>query len=58
MIVTILLFVGATILLRERALRFLVRSEPWRESLGRALESASAAAVIAFGVWLFVNRAT
>jgi nickel/cobalt transporter (NicO) family protein len=58
MIATILLFVLCTIVLRERALRFLARTEPWRERLGRILESAGAAAVIAFGVWLFVNRAT
>lgn len=58
MIATILAFVGATILLRERALKFLVRSEPWRDKIGRTLESASALAVIAFGIWLFANRAT
>jgi ABC-type nickel/cobalt efflux system permease component RcnA len=57
MIATILLFVAGTILLRERALRFLERSGPWRERLGRALESASAVAVIAFGLWLFATRA-
>jgi ABC-type nickel/cobalt efflux system permease component RcnA len=57
MIATILLFVGCTIVLRERALRFLVRTEPWRERLGRALEGASAVAVIAFGLWLFATRA-
>jgi hypothetical protein len=57
MIATILLFVGCTIVLRERALHFLVRTGPWRERIGRALESASAVAVIAFGVWLFATRA-
>jgi nickel/cobalt exporter len=57
MIATILLFVGCTIVLRERALRFLIRTGPWRERIGRALESASAVAVIAFGVWLFATRA-
>jgi len=57
MIATILLFVATTILVRERALEFLVRTGPWRERLGRILESASALAVIAFGLWLFANRA-
>ena len=58
MIATILLFVVCTILLRERALQFLMRTGPCRERLGRILESASALAVIAFGLWLFANRAT
>ena len=57
MIATILVFVGCTIVLRERALRFLMRTGPWRERVGRVLESASAFAVIAFGVWLFATRA-
>lgn len=57
MIATILIFVGATILLRGSALNFLLRTETMRERLGRALESAGAVAVIAFGIWLFVNRA-
>src|SRR5436190_878108 len=50
MISTILVFVACTILLRDRALNFLVRSELWRERIGRMLESASALAVIAFGL--------
>src|SRR5262245_34722929 len=58
MIATILVFVACAILLRERALRFLARTESWRARLGRALESAGALAVIIFGVWLFANRAT
>jgi ABC-type nickel/cobalt efflux system permease component RcnA len=58
MIGTILVFVVCTILLRDRALLFLVRTAEWRDRLGRALESASAVAVIAFGLWLFVTRAT
>lgn len=57
MIATIFLFVGCTIMLRERTLRFLAHSAPTRERLGRMLEAASAAAVIAFGLWLFAARA-
>jgi len=57
MIATILLFVACAILVREHALQFLARTEPWRERLGRALESAGALAVIGFGLWLFANRA-
>jgi nickel/cobalt transporter (NicO) family protein len=56
MIATILLFVICTIVLRERALGFLVRTATMRERLGRVLEGGSAVAVIAFGVWLFANR--
>jgi nickel/cobalt transporter (NicO) family protein len=56
MMATILLFVICTILLRERALRFLVRTATTREWLGRVLEGGSAVAVIAFGVWLFANQ--
>jgi nickel/cobalt exporter len=57
MIATILAFVGCTIVLRERALHFLIRTGPWRERIGRVLESAGAVAVIAFGLWLFATRA-
>jgi len=57
MIATILLFVAGAILLRERALSFLVRTEHARQRLGRILEATSAVAVILFGLWLFANRA-
>jgi ABC-type nickel/cobalt efflux system permease component RcnA len=56
MIATILLFVGAAILVRERALGFLARTAQKRERLGRLLEAGGAAAVIAFGLWMFANR--
>ncbi len=56
MVATILLFAGGAILLREQVLRFLAHSARTRERLGRALEVASAAAVIAFGLWLFASR--
>lgn len=56
MIVTILIFAAGAILLRERLLGFLARSEPARARLGHALETIGAAAVIAFGLWLFATR--
>lgn len=56
MIVTILLFVACTILVRERALNFLTRTAAMRDRIGRTLEAGSAVAVIAFGVWLLANR--
>ena len=56
MIATIL-FVGCTILLRERALRFFERTALARERIGRALETRSALLIIAFGIWLLATRA-
>ena len=56
MIASILLFVICTIIFRELALGFLVRTKTMRERVGRVLEGGSALAVIAFGVWLFANR--
>ena len=58
MIATILIFVGCTMLLRERALRFFERTASAREHIGRALEIMSALMIVAFGVWLFATRAT
>ena len=58
MIATILIFVGCTMLLRERALQFFERTAPAREHVGRALEIMSALMIVAFGVWLFATRAT
>lgn len=57
MIVTILIFAAGTILVRERVLTFLTRSASARIRLGRALEVTSAAAVVAFGLWLLATRA-
>ena len=57
MIATILIFAAGAILLRERLLNFLARSEPAKMRLGRIMEATSAAAVIAFGLWLFATRA-
>ena len=56
MIVTIALFVLASIFVRERALGLLARTESTRHWIGRALETAGALAVITFGCWLFWNR--
>lgn len=56
MVVTILLFVLAAMLLRGQALGFLARTERARERLGRILEAGGALAVMAFGLWMFINR--
>lgn len=56
MIATIILFVGTTILLRERMFTLLARTDVMRDRIGRVLEAGGALAVIAFGVWMFVNR--
>ena len=58
MIATIFIFVGCTMLLRERALQFFERTAPAREHVGRALEIMSALMIVAFGLWLFATRAT
>src|SRR5438132_960886 len=58
MIATILIFVGCTIVLRERALQFFERTASAREHIGRALEIVSAVMIVAFGLWLFATRAT
>jgi nickel/cobalt exporter len=57
MIATIMLFVGSTILLRERMFAFLARTEATRENIGRVLEAGGAVAVITFGVWMYATRA-
>jgi len=58
MIATIFIFVGCTMLLRERALRFFERTASARERIGRALEIMSALMIVTFGLWLFATRAT
>jgi nickel/cobalt exporter len=58
MIATIFIFVGCTMLLRERALQFFERTASAREHIGRALEITSALMIVAFGLWLFATRAT
>jgi nickel/cobalt exporter len=58
MIATIFIFVGCTMLLRERALQFFERTASARERISRALEIVSALMIVAFGLWLFATRAT
>jgi nickel/cobalt transporter (NicO) family protein len=58
MIATILIFVGSTMILRERALRFFERTALLRERVGRALEITSSLMIVVFGLWLFAPRAT
>ncbi len=55
MIATILIFVGCTMVLRERALQFFERTASARERTGRALEIVSALMIVAFGLWLFAG---
>jgi hypothetical protein len=57
MITTIFLFVGCSILLRERSLHFVERTALARERIGRALETSSALLIISIGRWLFATRA-
>src|SRR6266487_516913 len=57
-LVSIFIFVGCTMLLRERALRFFERTASARERIGRALEIMSALMIVTFGLWLFATRAT
>ena len=56
MIATIAAFALATVLLRDRAVALLERTDHLRQSLGRGLEAASALAIIAFGAWLLATR--
>lgn len=56
MVITILIFVASSILFREQALNFLVGTEEFRERLGRGLEVASSFAVIAFAIWMYMQR--
>ncbi len=58
MVATIFIFVGCTMLLRERALQFFERTASAREHIGRALEIMSALMIVVFGLWLFATRAT
>jgi nickel/cobalt transporter (NicO) family protein len=57
MITAIFLFVGSTIVLRERAFGFFARTALARERIGRGLETLSALLIISFGLWLFATRA-
>ena len=56
MVATIASFAIASVLLRRYLLVWLEKTEVARERIGRMLEIVSAAAVVAFGLWLFVMR--
>jgi len=56
MIATVAAFALATVLLRDRAVALLERTDRLRQSLGHWLEAASALAIIAFGAWLLASR--
>jgi ABC-type nickel/cobalt efflux system permease component RcnA len=56
MVATIALFAVVAVLLRDRLMAFLERTERLRRQLGRMLEVASALAIVAFGVWLLATR--
>ena len=56
MITTIAIFAVAAVLLRERIANLMDRSARTRERFGQILEVASAAAIIAFGLWLLTGR--
>jgi len=56
MIATVAAFAIATVLLRDRLIALLKRSDRIRWRLGRGLEIASAVAIIAFGAWMMITR--
>ena len=56
MTVTIGLFALAAVLLRDRFMSVMARTDRVRRDLGRGLEIASAVAIVAFGVWLLATR--
>jgi nickel/cobalt transporter (NicO) family protein len=56
MTVTIALFALAAVLLRERLMTFLARTDHVRRQVGRGLEAASAAVIIVFGAALLATR--
>ena len=56
MITTIAIFAVTAVLLRERIVHLMERTAQTRERFGQVLEVASAAAIIAFGLWLLTSR--
>jgi nickel/cobalt transporter (NicO) family protein len=56
MTVTIALFALAAVLLHDRFMIFLARTDGIRRQVGRGLEVASAIAIAAFGAWLLATR--
>jgi nickel/cobalt transporter (NicO) family protein len=56
MIATIALFALAAVLLHNRIVTLLERTARMRNQAGRALEAASAIAIIVFGAWMLATR--
>jgi nickel/cobalt transporter (NicO) family protein len=56
MTVTIALFALAAVLVHDRFMVLMERSDRVRRRVGRGLEAASAVAIIAFGTWLLATR--
>jgi len=56
MTVTIALFALAAVLLHDRFMIFMARTDRIRRQVGRGLEVASAIAIAAFGAWLLATR--
>jgi nickel/cobalt transporter (NicO) family protein len=56
MTATIALFAVAAVLLHDRFMLLMERSDHIRRQIGRGLEIASAIAIIAFGAWLLATR--
>jgi nickel/cobalt transporter (NicO) family protein len=56
MTLTIAAFALGAVLLRERLVSFLARTEQVRGQIGRGLEAASAVAIMALGVWMLATR--
>jgi ABC-type nickel/cobalt efflux system permease component RcnA len=56
MIATIALFALAAVLLHDRFMVLMRRTDHVRRQVGRSLEVASAIAIIVFGVWLLATR--
>ena len=56
MIATIAIFALGAVLLHDRFIVLMERTERYRHRIGRGLEIASAVAIIVFGVWLLAMR--
>lgn len=56
MIATIAIFALGAVVLHDRFIGLMERTERHRHRIGRGLEIASAVAIIFFGVWLLATR--
>ena len=56
MIATIAIFALAAVLLHDRFMMLLQRTDRFHQWIGRGLEFASAIMIIFFGVWLLATR--